>query len=393
MRRFIDNQITSLSKCEIFVFGSNLQGHHYGGAARIAHQKFGAEWGIGFGPTGQCYAIPTMHGKIEDIKPYVDDFIEYARNHPNNRFLVTRVGCGIAGFTDSEMAPLFKEARKLPNVNFSKEWLIEIDQDECLDVFITGVVPEKKPIPIPNAITEYDIIRLCEEYKYVIGSGVIVPLPDVRIRYVIDRDRFGYANFGDFFMCEDGDLYVWSRNEEFKELHNQDLVEEIFGDECKERKKFFHRVIFAGVQTQFRDCNRNPLYTGDVIRVWLKGYDGSIPEKFHKKDSMLLAFGTLGENSDGGVANYACVLDNHCVIPQMCAKIKWCGTVFYQLDWSEKPIDIAARCLEFQDIYGRSGLTKEDREVLAKYTPNFDKELWKYHANKILGIEFNIKKG
>lgn len=239
MKRFFDKQITSLSKCEIFVFGSNLQGRHCGGAARLAHQKFGAEWGVGVGPTGQCYAIPTMHGGLDEIKPFVDEFIDYARRHPNNRFLVTRVGCGIAGFTDEEMAPLFKEARKLPNVNFSKEWLLELDSDDFIDAVCFGIVPPETVIPIPDALTEADLIRLCEEYKYVIGSGVKVPLPEIRIRYVIDRGRFGYAKFGDFYMLDNGELYVWSRNEEYKNLHNQAMVEEIFGDECSERKSIF----------------------------------------------------------------------------------------------------------------------------------------------------------
>ena len=102
--------VTELSRCEIFVFGSNLAGHHGGGAARIAFDKFGAEWGNGVGPQGQSYAIPTMQGPVETIKPYADDFIAYAKEHPLNRFLLTRVGCGIAGFTDEEIAPLFVEA-------------------------------------------------------------------------------------------------------------------------------------------------------------------------------------------------------------------------------------------------------------------------------------------
>ena len=92
--------IYELSSGEVFVFGSNLEGRHRGGAARIAHEQFGAEWGVGDGPTGQCYAIPTMHGGIKEIRPYVDKFLDYAKEHPMQRFLVTRVGCGIAGFTD-----------------------------------------------------------------------------------------------------------------------------------------------------------------------------------------------------------------------------------------------------------------------------------------------------
>ena len=112
--------VTELSRCEIFVFGSNLAGHHGGGAARIAFDKFGAEWGNGVGPQGQSYAIPTMQGPVETIKPYVDDFIAYAKEHPLNRFLLTRVGCGIAGFTDEEIAPLFVEALNIPNISIPK---------------------------------------------------------------------------------------------------------------------------------------------------------------------------------------------------------------------------------------------------------------------------------
>lgn len=117
------DNITELSGCEIFVFGSNLDGLHYGGAARTAHEKFGAEWGVGDGPTGKCYAIPTMHGGIEDIKPYVDKFLQYAKDNPMNRFLVTRIGCGIAGFKDEDMAPLFLEALRLPNVTLPFQWI------------------------------------------------------------------------------------------------------------------------------------------------------------------------------------------------------------------------------------------------------------------------------
>ena len=115
--------IAELAEGAVFVFGSNLQGMHAGGAARFAYERFGAEWGNGVGPQGRCYAIPTMHGPVAAIKPYVDDFIEYAGQHPASRFLLTRIGCGIAGFTDEEMAPLFRPALELPNVYFPEEWL------------------------------------------------------------------------------------------------------------------------------------------------------------------------------------------------------------------------------------------------------------------------------
>lgn len=114
--------ITQLEPNEIFVFGSNLAGFHGGGAARIAYEQFGAERGVGVGSTGQCYAIPTMQGGVETIKPYVDEFILYARLHPELTFLVTRIGCGIAGFTDEQIAPLFTAARDLQNVALPDGW-------------------------------------------------------------------------------------------------------------------------------------------------------------------------------------------------------------------------------------------------------------------------------
>ena len=117
--------ITRLEPNEIFVFGSNLAGFHGGGAARIAYEQFGAEWGVGVGRTGQCYAIPTMQGGLETIRPYVDEFIHYAEQHPELTFFVTRIGCGIAGFTDEQMAPLFAAARDLQNVALPKEWSLQ----------------------------------------------------------------------------------------------------------------------------------------------------------------------------------------------------------------------------------------------------------------------------
>ena len=116
------NRIDVLEKDEIFVFGSNLAGHHMGGAARAANMKFGAQWGVGVGLTGQSYAIPTMQGGVETIKPYVDEFIEYAKKHYELKFLVTRIGCGIAGFKDEEIAPLFTKAIGAFNIYLPKEF-------------------------------------------------------------------------------------------------------------------------------------------------------------------------------------------------------------------------------------------------------------------------------
>ena len=108
--------IKELAPNEIFVFGSNLEGMHGGGAARLAYDRFGAIWGQGVGLQGQSYGIPTMHGGVDVIRPYVDEFIDYAKAHPEYTFLVTKIGCGIAGFRETEIAPLFKDALSVENV-------------------------------------------------------------------------------------------------------------------------------------------------------------------------------------------------------------------------------------------------------------------------------------
>ena len=114
--------ITELQPDEIFVFGSNLRGMHGGGAAYAAYRKFGAIMGQGVGLQGQSYAIPTMQGGVETIKPYVDEFIEFAKTRPELTFLVTRIGCGIAGFMDEEISPLFEKAHDVENIVLPDGW-------------------------------------------------------------------------------------------------------------------------------------------------------------------------------------------------------------------------------------------------------------------------------
>ena len=121
-KRISPDFINYLKENEIFVFGSNLDGMHGGGAARAAYNKFGAIWGQGVGLQGQSYAIPTMHGGVDVIKPYVDEFIDFAKSHTELKFLVTRIGCGIAGFTDEEIAPLFKDAIEIENIYLPKSF-------------------------------------------------------------------------------------------------------------------------------------------------------------------------------------------------------------------------------------------------------------------------------
>lgn len=119
---YTPENINSLKPNEVFVFGSNLVGYHGGGAARAALNKFGAIWGQGVGLQGQSYAIPTMQGGVDTIKPYVDEFITFAKTRPELKFYVTRIGCGIAGFKDEEIAPLFREALGEENIILPKSF-------------------------------------------------------------------------------------------------------------------------------------------------------------------------------------------------------------------------------------------------------------------------------
>ena len=123
-RRVASDKISTLAPGEIFVFGSNIQGMHGGGAARYANKNFGAEWGVGEGLTGRTYALPTMEGKAS-MKQAVEHFTSCAKEHPELTFLVTAVGCGIAGYTPNEVAPLFKEALALENVYLPEVFINE----------------------------------------------------------------------------------------------------------------------------------------------------------------------------------------------------------------------------------------------------------------------------
>lgn len=130
-KRISPKWIDKLDQNEIFVFGSNLAGMHGGGAAAVA-MKWGAIWGQGVGLQGQTYAIPTMQGGVETIKPYVDEFFAFAKSNANLKFLVTEIGCGIAGFTVEEIAPLFKQAidKNIANVYLPKSFYEMLVKDE-----------------------------------------------------------------------------------------------------------------------------------------------------------------------------------------------------------------------------------------------------------------------
>ena len=120
--------IDKLEDDEVFVFGSNTEGMHAGGAARMA-MNWGAIYGKAFGLQGKTFAIPTVDytrsGKmsIDEIKKYVDEFLDFTMKNKDKKFLVTEIGCGIAGFKVSEIAPLFRKALEYSNVYLPERFI------------------------------------------------------------------------------------------------------------------------------------------------------------------------------------------------------------------------------------------------------------------------------
>lgn len=114
-RKTSPDNITELKFGQVFVFGSNLSGRHGAGAALLAAEEFGARYGVGVGPTGRCYAIPTKDRSLkvlplDQIAEHVANFLRYARRYPELEFLVTQIGCGLAGYKPHQIAPLFADA-------------------------------------------------------------------------------------------------------------------------------------------------------------------------------------------------------------------------------------------------------------------------------------------
>lgn len=178
-RRYTPDRISELKENEIFVFGSNLEGSHDGGAAKLAYNRFGAVWGLGTGIQGRSYAIPTMQGGVETIRPFVAAFIQFAKQNTTLTFLVTRIGCGIAGFRDEEIAPLFEDALDLENVILPKEFVENLvatpttpDANETTwnsTDFISTYEPLMKKVAKGDRIAYYKVKELrVQEYRSTI---------------------------------------------------------------------------------------------------------------------------------------------------------------------------------------------------------------------------------
>lgn len=132
--RTTSENITVLNENEVFVFGSNLSGRHGKGAAKTA-LGWGAKWGQSKGLQGRTYGIPTKDANIRrtltirEIKPFVDEFIEFAKNNENLTFLVTEIGCGLAGLKPKDVAPLFKDAVNVFNIHLPNRFWKEFNDE------------------------------------------------------------------------------------------------------------------------------------------------------------------------------------------------------------------------------------------------------------------------
>lgn len=126
-KKLTPDNIQELTENQIFVFGSNMNGNHAGGAARLAVEKFGAVMGQAEGIQGQSYAIPTLDKDMqkvteEELITYLGNFREFAEEHPEKEFLLTAIGTGIAGFDTNYMAYMILRANLPDNVTLPKEF-------------------------------------------------------------------------------------------------------------------------------------------------------------------------------------------------------------------------------------------------------------------------------
>ena len=224
-------------------------------------------------------------------------------------------------------------------------------------------------------ISDITLKHLCLKYRDDIGKGNDKFLPEIKVRYVAENKKFGYAQFGNFFFFDE-DFYVWEKDEKYAEDHNQDVVLEVFDNECRGRG-YARRVIFAGVLTDFADSNGESIYTGDVIKLEKDG-----------EETQHFAVGAWSrEDGDG---DYCFILDNHNWSLSECIRRGYSmtrvGTVFFLLDASDY-IGVNQRVMDFNG-WRDTEEEKKEKLIMAQYTPNFDQQFWKYSALEIMGVKY-----
>lgn len=366
----------------IFVYESHSDGTHNYGDAKVAKEQYGAIDGFCVGRHGNSYAIPTDFDTVEgEFADIVTDFTSYAKCHSERTFIVSRIRCEHSIINEEDIIPLFKDAFDLPNVQMPDEWFEELLNLESFDDYEVCPIRTDDDF-VHTVLDDKSLFFLCRKFRVEIGYNLKRRLPKTRIRYVIGRDNFGYAEFGDYFFWVDNGLYVWHKEDEYKEDHNPDIVEDYFDHDCKGRG-YTCRHIFAGIDTCYDDSQGSRMFTGDIVQV------------VYPNDNEMGTFCLASIVGKDGEGFYGFPLNNHSLTLDMCKEegyyLKRIGTIFYQLDQCEEPEPIWEKALTYNNALRSKDKTEEIR-TMAKYTPNFDKEEWKYLGLEILGIdEFNWK--
>ena len=228
-----------------------------------------------------------------------------------------------------------------------------------------------------TVITSELLKELCNKYHDEICRGVKPNyLPKIRIRYVEDRAKFGYADFGDFIFVYD-DLYVWRSEDKYADKHNSDVIDDEFEGKCM-RPEYACRFLYAGADTNFVDSNGEHIFVGDVLQV-----NGA-----YETQLALSYFPPFDENEK----KYCFVLDNHYLSLEECLRqgvsISRIGTVFFQLDWGFDTEEMNQKVSDFNG-WRDTNEEHEEKVLMAKFTPNFDEKSWKYDALEIMGAEFD----
>ena len=210
-RQFTPELINELAQNEIFVFGSNPAGYHVGGAAKVAVERYGAVYGQSEGLQGQSYAIPTIFPNVDMIRPHVEKFISFAKKNPDLKFLVTTIGCGNAGFTAYDIAPLFIDAYELKNVilpesfayviehlprmtgNPLNSWDSHKDFLEKKKFLEKSVFANREELRRIYSRTFFNTVQIANSSFYITEKGSIVKLPSDR-RMIEGSTSFSYTH-------------------------------------------------------------------------------------------------------------------------------------------------------------------------------------------------------
>lgn len=237
----------------------------------------------------------------------------------------------------------------------------------------------KSRISPSTVITSTRLKRLCNRFHQELCRGEKPDyLPKIRIRYVEERGKFAYAEFGDFFFYDD-DLYVWRQEGRYADSHSEDVVNDMFIGKCT-RRGYACRFLYAGADTNFVDCNGEHIFVGDVLEIK------------EPSSGMQLALGYFPFQEHDKMV-YCFVLDNHYLSLEECVnrtdmQFTRIGTTYFRLDMNYKTGDMDNKVRSFNG-WKDTNKEHEEKVLLARYTPNFDQDTWKYQALEIIGAEFD----